>query len=179
MRTAVSTALAAALSAALPMPCSAMSRSATSACHVSRMTTPAFSTSAAAQQQPNHLLSIPPHGQEGSLRHTFFALRHGQSLANVANIISSDPKISNVKHGLSGFGHEQAKEAFEASLNEADRVVVSIDAHHTELCPWPCAATRRKLNGAAADYMEVMRHVVHLPVDENDPHRIVDPSVLA
>ena len=97
MRTAVSTALAAALSAALPMPCSAMSRSATSACHVSRMTTPA--------------LSIPPHGQEGSLRHTFFALRHGQSLANVANIISSDPKISTVKHGLSGFGHEQAKEA--------------------------------------------------------------------
>ena len=109
MRTAVSTALAATLSATLPTASSATSRSATCARHVSRMTTPAFSTST--QQQPNHLLSIPPCGQEGSLRHSFFALRHGQSLANVAKIISSDPAISTVEHGLSDFGHEQAKDA--------------------------------------------------------------------
>jgi len=45
------------------------------------------------------------------LRHSYAALRHGQSLANVAKIISSDPAISTVEHGLSDFGHEQAKEA--------------------------------------------------------------------
>lgn len=131
MRTAVSTALAAALLASLPMPSSAMSRSANCARHVSRMTTPAFSTSAAAQQQPNHLLSIPPHGQEGSLRHTFFALRHGQSLANVAKIISSDPKISTVKHGLSDFGHEQAKEA---GKHFAEQFHAENDASNDEYC---------------------------------------------
>jgi broad specificity phosphatase PhoE len=69
----------------------------------------AFSTSAASQ--PNHLLSTPASGQVGSLRHSYSALRHGQSLANVAKIISSDPKISTVEHGLSDFGHDQAREA--------------------------------------------------------------------
>eukprot|EP01046_Picozoa_sp_COSAG06_P107551 COSAG06_NODE_53892_length_297_cov_1.050505_1_plen_42_part_10 len=29
-----------------------------------------------------------------SLRHTYIALRHGQSTANVAGIISSDPKVA-------------------------------------------------------------------------------------
>ena len=55
---------------------------------------------------PNHLL-------QRSLSNSFFALRHGQSLANVAKIISSDPKISTVEHGLSDVGKEQAKAAGE------------------------------------------------------------------
>ncbi len=44
-------------------------------------------------------------------RARFFALRHGQSMANVAKIISSDPKISTREHGLSALGCRQAKAA--------------------------------------------------------------------
>jgi hypothetical protein len=32
-----------------------------------------------------------------SLRHTYIALRHGQSTANVAGIISSDPAVASVR----------------------------------------------------------------------------------
>ena len=42
-------------------------------------------------------------------RHKYFALRHGESLANVAGIISSDPKISIPRHGLSEKGKGQAQ----------------------------------------------------------------------
>ena len=49
----------------------------------------------------NKLSSVP------QLRNSFFALRHGQSLANVAKIISSDPAISTVEHGLSDVGKDQ------------------------------------------------------------------------
>lgn len=42
-----------------------------------------------------------------SLKNSYFALRHGQSLANVQKIISSDPSISTVEHGLSALGKEQ------------------------------------------------------------------------
>lgn len=45
------------------------------------------------------------------LTQSYYALRHGQSLANVAGIISSDPSISTVRHGLSKLGREQAREA--------------------------------------------------------------------
>jgi len=50
----------------------------------------------------NHLLNRP------KLNHSYYALRHGQSLANVAKIISSDPQISTVQHGLSDVGKGQA-----------------------------------------------------------------------
>ena len=53
----------------------------------------------------NHLV------QRGSLTQSYYALRHGQSLANVAKIISSDPKISTVQHGLSDAGKDQASKA--------------------------------------------------------------------
>lgn len=46
-----------------------------------------------------------------SLHHQYYALRHGQSLANVEGIISSDPSIACRSHGLSDTGLEQAKQA--------------------------------------------------------------------
>lgn len=55
----------------------------------------------------NHLLHRP------QLTHSYYALRHGQSLANVAKIISSDPQISTVQHGLSDVGKDQASLAGE------------------------------------------------------------------
>jgi broad specificity phosphatase PhoE len=51
----------------------------------------------------NHLLARP------YLTQSYYALRHGQSLANVDKIISSDPAVSTIQHGLSELGKEQAK----------------------------------------------------------------------
>ena len=77
----------------------------------------AFTPSGPSSSPPNCLLSID------NLRHSYCALRHGQSLANVAKIISSDPAISTVEHGLSEIGHAQAKKAgkiFAEELAPAD-----------------------------------------------------------
>lgn len=62
----------------------------------------------------NHLL------HKTDLKQSFFALRHGQSLANVAKIISSDPQVSTVKHGLSGLGKEQARKAGESFVGSIE-----------------------------------------------------------
>ncbi|CAM9533859.1 unnamed protein product, partial [Phaeothamnion confervicola] len=46
------------------------------------------------------------------LRHgSYFALRHGQSVANMEGIISSDPAIGTVRHGLTANGRAQARAA--------------------------------------------------------------------
>ena len=77
----------------------------------------AFTPSGPSSSRPNCLLSID------NLRHSYCALRHGQSLANVAKIISSDPAISTVEHGLSEIGHAQAEKAgkiFAEELAPAD-----------------------------------------------------------
>ena len=60
----------------------------------------------------NHLANRPP------LTHTYYALRHGQSLANVLKIISSDPRISVDNHGLSNVGKVQAKAAGDAFVSD-------------------------------------------------------------
>ena len=53
------------------------------------------------------------------LRHNYYALRHGQSLANVEGIISSDPAVACNHHGLSETGLQQARRAAEAVCAEA------------------------------------------------------------
>lgn len=45
------------------------------------------------------------------LRNAYYVLRHGQSKANVAQLIASDPKIATVEYGLSALGKEQANNA--------------------------------------------------------------------
>lgn len=52
------------------------------------------------------------------LRNSYYALRHGQSKANVAGIIASDPKVATVEYGLSDLGKEQATKAGRAILEE-------------------------------------------------------------
>jgi probable phosphoglycerate mutase len=42
-----------------------------------------------------------------TLHHSYFMVRHGESTANVAALISSDPSISTVTHGLTPLGREQ------------------------------------------------------------------------
>jgi len=56
---------------------------------------------------PNHLINT------STLLNDFCALRHGQSMANVAKIISSNPEVATVQHGLSDVGKEQAANAGE------------------------------------------------------------------
>ena len=41
-------------------------------------------------------------------RNTYWCVRHGQSTANVENIISSNPAIGSTKHELTALGKEQA-----------------------------------------------------------------------
>jgi probable phosphoglycerate mutase len=49
----------------------------------------------------NHLASLP------SLRNRYFALRHGESLANRAGIIISDPQVGVPEYGLTETGRQQ------------------------------------------------------------------------
>ena len=44
-------------------------------------------------------------------RHSYHALRHGQSLANVEGVISSNPDVATREHGLSELGLQQAAAA--------------------------------------------------------------------
>ena len=44
-----------------------------------------------------------------NLRNRYIGLRHGQSEANVAGIISSDPKIGSETHGLTALGRFQGR----------------------------------------------------------------------
>ena len=48
-----------------------------------------------------------------------YALRHGQSLANVAGVVSSDPAVATREHGLSPAGEEQACAAAAAVVARA------------------------------------------------------------
>jgi probable phosphoglycerate mutase len=65
------------------------------------------SSSSESSPQPfrNHLLPIE------KLNNTYFALRHGQSMANVQGIIASDPSVACLDYGLSPVGQEQARKA--------------------------------------------------------------------
>lgn len=60
---------------------------------------------------PNAVLFENHLQDQSSLHQRYFALRHGQSLANVAGIIASDPAVACHKYGLSPVGREQAAEA--------------------------------------------------------------------
>jgi len=54
-----------------------------------------------------------------SLRNDFFALRHGQSEANVAGLIASDPAVARHKYGLSATGQQQAQKAAQEIIRTA------------------------------------------------------------
>jgi probable phosphoglycerate mutase len=63
-------------------------------------------------QQHNHFDAV------SSLRNNYYALRHGQSLANVAKIIAANPQIASSKYGLSDLGKDQAKVAGHTVVEE-------------------------------------------------------------
>ena len=65
------------------------------------------------------------------LNHDYYVLRHGQSLANVAGVISSDPRKAVIEHGLSETGKAQADAAASQIASEASQyqgvVIVASD----------------------------------------------------
>ena len=65
------------------------------------------------------LSTAPPSGPVRSFRHSYYCLRHGQSQANVEGLISSDPTVACIAHGLSSLGWDQAAEAAESIASEA------------------------------------------------------------
>eukprot|EP00532_Pseudo-nitzschia_australis_P008468 CAMPEP_0168167392 /NCGR_PEP_ID=MMETSP0139_2-20121125/2524_1 /TAXON_ID=44445 /ORGANISM="Pseudo-nitzschia australis, Strain 10249 10 AB" /LENGTH=392 /DNA_ID=CAMNT_0008084629 /DNA_START=215 /DNA_END=1393 /DNA_ORIENTATION=- len=64
----------------------------------------------------------PSSSPTNELRNRFFALRHGQSLANVAGLIASDPGVACHKYGLSEEGKKQAKKAGDQLVQDFLRV---------------------------------------------------------
>ncbi|CAN0370664.1 unnamed protein product, partial [Scytosiphon promiscuus] len=55
------------------------------------------------------------------LKNRYYALRHGQSVANMEGIISSDPEVGSVKHGLTTNGRTQARVAATALIEVVGR----------------------------------------------------------
>tara|TARA_R110001592_G_scaffold171117_4_gene409260 strand:- start:27034 stop:27639 length:606 start_codon:yes stop_codon:yes gene_type:complete len=54
--------------------------------------------------------------QKQKLQNTYFAMRHGQSEANVAGIIASDPAIGCNKYGLTDIGKQQAAQSVQNTV---------------------------------------------------------------
>jgi broad specificity phosphatase PhoE len=63
--------------------------------------------SSSGNNNPNQLFSL----QAGQLRCRYFALRHGQSQANVEKLIASHPDVACKSYGLSPLGIQQARKA--------------------------------------------------------------------
>lgn len=67
----------------------------------------------------------------GILKNKYFALRHGESKANILGIILSDPKYGAVEFGLSVKGKEEVREsvkkAVEKGILDKNTVIVSSD----------------------------------------------------
>ena len=77
---------------------------------------------AACGLSPSALVSPP-----ASVRNLYFAVRHGQSTANVENIISSCPQRGSREHELTPLGREQAREAGKALWAELERSATPLD----------------------------------------------------
>lgn len=71
------------------------------------------------RRRPTSSISSSPTNE---FRNRFFALRHGQSLANVAGLIASDPGVACHKYGLSDEGKKQAQKAGDQLVQDFLRV---------------------------------------------------------
>ena len=62
-----------------------------------------------------------------TLKNNYYAMRHGQSKANVAGIIISDPIVGTKQYGLTELGEQQAQQSIAASDFKQDTIIVSSD----------------------------------------------------
>ncbi|MDD1779777.1 histidine phosphatase family protein [Enterovibrio sp. ZSDZ35] len=65
------------------------------------------------------------------LKNTYMIMRHGQSEANVADIVVSDPNIGCDNYGLTPLGKEQARETAFASRDKQIDVIYCSDFKRT------------------------------------------------
>ena len=66
-------------------------------------------------------------GPPETLKNVYFAVRHGQSTANVVNIISSDPVVGSRSHGLTDVGKDQALEAGGSLWTQLQDLEIDLD----------------------------------------------------
>jgi broad specificity phosphatase PhoE len=96
----------------------AVSKSANFALHQSNMVDD--SVVAEARNMETKIVSEMP-GPLPETRNHYYFLRHGQSTANVASIISSDRSLAySDKHGLTSLGYEQGKESAQQLLDKLE-----------------------------------------------------------
>jgi probable phosphoglycerate mutase len=105
------------------------------------------SSSSSHDDDTNSRIIINHLANRTSLTHTYYALRHGQSLANVAHIISSDPQISIDNHGLSEVGILQAQAAGDAFVRDylSNNIITNTQSSTTTTA----ATTTTKYQGVA------------------------------
>lgn len=65
-------------------------------------------------------------------KNTYFIMRHGQSEANVADIVVSDPAIGCANYGLSPLGQTQAKASAQVFRDKGIALIVCSDFKRTQ-----------------------------------------------
>lgn len=99
---------------------------------VSSASLPTSSTTTLGDVCPVQIVDEMPDPLPTNLKNKYYLLRHGQSTANVAEIISSSRSLAYTKkHGLTAFGYEQGKESatqlldvLEKTVNAGEQVVL-------------------------------------------------------
>jgi broad specificity phosphatase PhoE len=63
-----------------------------------------------------------------ALRNSYFGLRHGESLANIAGVISSSYRVGTSSHGLTEKGRQQSRDAAKHLIN----IISSTSLEHSD-----------------------------------------------
>jgi broad specificity phosphatase PhoE len=122
--------------------------------------------SASPNTTSNHLAEL------SQLHNQFVALRHGQSLANVAGIIAADPSVACHQYGLSEVGRVQARQAgldavhlYRSGAHDGVAILASdlLRAQETATIMWEAfvqAQSRQEQEATAADSIPVYTNAV-------------------
>jgi broad specificity phosphatase PhoE len=105
----------------------------------------AASSSGSNNNNPNQLFSL----KAGQLHCRYFALRHGQSQANVEKLIASHPEVACKSYGLSPLGIQQAR--------KAGRDVVEHFTHHFSSSSSSSSGTRGRVVILASDLLRAQQ----------------------
>jgi hypothetical protein len=90
-----------------------------------------------------NLLPSPP------FRHRYIAVRHGQSEANVAGVVSSDPAVATVEHGLTALGEVRPSRYPRRAATPEDGYAISAQLQliiHAAFTPGKCLASLSRIS---------------------------------
>jgi broad specificity phosphatase PhoE len=89
-------------------------------------TTPTAEVIEKARSMMPEIVDKMPDSLPSNLKNHYYMLRHGQSTANIAEIISSSRSLAySEKHGLTAFGYEQGKESANQLLDVLEQGVAT------------------------------------------------------